>query len=122
MRELDDNARSHAAFWNGSARLRCLPASITGGEATQAMPIIGELRRSQIALSLKSAPLFPLDVDEATALVANQIKQSKLLDGNCDDLRFRRLSGGLRGFSCRRWPMIDPSSSVHRPELPRSHI
>jgi serine/threonine-protein kinase HipA len=78
----DDHARNHAAFWNGS-ELSMTPAydicpqARTGGEASQAMLIMGEQRTSQIALCLKAAPLFLLDVNEATALVANQIKAIK---------------------------------------------
>jgi serine/threonine-protein kinase HipA len=41
------------------------------------MLIMGEQRTSQIALCLKAPPLFLLDVDEATALVANQVKAIK---------------------------------------------
>jgi serine/threonine-protein kinase HipA len=78
----DDHARNHAAFWNGS-ELSLTPAydicpqSRVGGEATQAMLIVGEQRTSQIALCLKAAPLFLLDVNEATALVAKQVKAIK---------------------------------------------
>jgi serine/threonine-protein kinase HipA len=78
----DDHARNHAAFWNGS-ELSLTPAydicpqARTGGEASQAMLIMGEQRASQIALCLKAAPLFLLDVNGATALVANQVKAIK---------------------------------------------
>ena len=78
----DDHARNHAAFWNGSElsltpTYDVCPQARAGGEATQAMLIMGEQRTSQIALCLKAAPLFLVDVDEATALVANQIKAIK---------------------------------------------
>ena len=78
----DDHARNHAAFWNGS-ELSLTPAydicpqSRSGGEATQAMLIMGEQRSSQISLCLKAAPLFLLNADEATGLVGNQIKTIK---------------------------------------------
>ena len=78
----DDHARNHAAFWNGS-ELSLTPAydicpqSRAGGEASQAMLIMGEQRTSQIGLCLKAAPLFLLDVADATALVANQVKAIK---------------------------------------------
>jgi serine/threonine-protein kinase HipA len=78
----DDHARNHAAFWNGT-ELSLTPAydicpqARAGGEASQAMLIVGEQRSSQIAVCLKSAHLFLLDVDEATDLVANQIKAIK---------------------------------------------
>ena len=78
----DDHARNHAAFWNGS-ELSLTPAydicpqARAGGEASQAMLILGERRTSLIALCLEAAPLFLLDVNEATALVANQLKAIK---------------------------------------------
>jgi serine/threonine-protein kinase HipA len=78
----DDHARNHAAFWNGT-ELSLTPAydvcpqSRAGGEATQAMLIMGERRGSQISLCLKAAPLFLLNANEAIALVANQIKAIK---------------------------------------------
>jgi serine/threonine-protein kinase HipA len=78
----DDHARNHAAFWNGS-ELSLTPAydicpqARAGGEASQAMLIMGEQRTSQIALCLNAAPLFLLDVNEATALVASQVKAIK---------------------------------------------
>jgi len=86
----DDHARNHAAFWNGS-ELSLTPAydicpqARSGGEATQAMLIMGEQRTSQISLCLKAAPLFLLGVDEATELVAHQIKTiKKFWTGVCD--------------------------------------
>ena len=78
----DDHARNHAAFWNGT-ELTLTPAydvcpqSRAGGEATQAMLIMGERRGSQISLCLKAAPLFLLNANEAIALVANQIRAIK---------------------------------------------
>jgi serine/threonine-protein kinase HipA len=78
----DDHARNHAAFWNGSdlsltPAYDVCPQGRSGGEATQAMLIMGEQRGSQISLCLKAAPLFLLDVDEATEFVGNQIKTIK---------------------------------------------
>jgi serine/threonine-protein kinase HipA len=78
----DDHARNHAAFWNGSdlsltPAYDICPQARAGGEASQAMLIMGEQRTSQIALCLKAAPLFLLDVNEATALIANQIEATK---------------------------------------------
>jgi serine/threonine-protein kinase HipA len=78
----DDHARNHAAFWNGkelslTPAYDICPQARTGGEATQAMFIIGERRTSQIAVCLQAAPLFLLNVSEATDLVAGQIKAIK---------------------------------------------
>ena len=75
----DDHARNHAAFWNGS-ELSLTPAydicpqSRAGGEASQAMLIMGEKNASQIALCLEAAPLFLLHTDAATHIVSQQIK------------------------------------------------
>jgi serine/threonine-protein kinase HipA len=78
----DDHARNHAAFWNGN-ELSLTPAydvcpqSRSGGEATQAMLILGDERKSQLSLCLKAAPLFLLDVGQATEIAAHQIKAIK---------------------------------------------
>lgn len=78
----DDHARNHSAFWNGkdlslTPAYDVCPQARTGGEATQAMFIAGERRMSQISACLDAAPLFQLNLDEATALVAGQIKVIK---------------------------------------------
>jgi serine/threonine-protein kinase HipA len=78
----DDHARNHAAFWNGT-ELSLTPAydvcpqARSGGEATQAMLIMGEQRFSQISLCLKAASLFLLRVDDAVNLISHQIKTIK---------------------------------------------
>jgi serine/threonine-protein kinase HipA len=78
----DDHARNHAAFWNGK-RLSLTPAydicpqNRTGGEATQAMFIQGQDRRSQIAVCLKAAPLFLLSEIDALDIAVKQIKTIK---------------------------------------------
>lgn len=78
----DDHARNHAAFWTGkdlalTPAYDICPQARSGGEATQAMFITGEQRSSQISVCLQAAPLFLLDVDEATRLIAGQIKAIK---------------------------------------------
>ncbi len=55
----DDHARNHAAFWNGkelslTPAYDICPQGRTGGEATQAMLIMGQERASQIALCFES--------------------------------------------------------------------
>lgn len=78
----DDHARNHAAFWNGK-RLSLTPAydicpqNRTGGEATQAMFIHGQDRRSQISVCLKAAPLFLLSEIDALDIAVKQIKTIK---------------------------------------------
>jgi len=78
----DDHARNHAAFWDGSdlsltPAYDICPQSRTGGEANQAMLIMGEQKASQISLCLKAATLFLLGHGEATNLIADQIKAIK---------------------------------------------
>ena len=78
----DDHARNHAAFWDGSdlsltPAYDICPQSRTGGEANQAMLIMGEQKASQISLCLKAATLFLLGPGEATNLIADQIKAIK---------------------------------------------
>jgi serine/threonine-protein kinase HipA len=78
----DDHARNHAAFWNGkelslTPAYDICPQARTGGEASQAMFITGERRASQITICLQAAPLFLLGLDEATKLIAGQIKAIK---------------------------------------------
>jgi serine/threonine-protein kinase HipA len=74
----DDHARNHAAFWDGShptltPAYDICPQARTGAEANQAMLILGDEKRSQIALCLKAAPSFLLNEVEAKTMVKDQI-------------------------------------------------
>ena len=87
----DDHARNHAAFWDGS-RLALTPAydicpqPRTGREASQAMSIHGQERRSQLSLCLAAAPKFLLSEDRALAIMRQQIAAiSDNWDAVCDD-------------------------------------
>jgi serine/threonine-protein kinase HipA len=78
----DDHARNHAAFWNGkdlslTPAYDICPQSRAGGEATQAMLIVGEQKASQISVCLKAAPAFMLNADAATGIVARIISAIK---------------------------------------------
>lgn len=70
----DDHARNHAAFWDG-AELELTPGydvcpqARSGNEASQAMLIAGEDRRSRIATCLNAASDFLLSRQEAIAIV-----------------------------------------------------
>lgn len=74
----DDHARNHAAFWDGE-RLALTPAydicpqNRTGGEASQAMLILGPQRQSCVALCLDAALHFQLGREDALDIVAAQI-------------------------------------------------
>jgi serine/threonine-protein kinase HipA len=78
----DDHARNHAAFCTGK-RLSLTPAydicpqNRSGGEATQAMFIQGQDRRSQIAVCLNAAPMFLLSEIDALDIAVKQIKTIK---------------------------------------------
>lgn len=75
----DDHARNHCAFWNGS-ELALTPAydicpqARAGGQASQAMLIIGDERESRLEICLKAAHLFLLSDAEALTLVVHQIE------------------------------------------------
>jgi serine/threonine-protein kinase HipA len=78
----DDHARNHAAFWNGSdlsltPAYDICPQSRTGGEANQAMLIMGEQKASRISLCLQASTLFLLNPEQAADLIAGQIKTIK---------------------------------------------
>ncbi len=70
----DDHARNHAALWDGN-NLRLSPAydlcpqPRAGGEATQAMAIIGQKRSSRLATCLDAASMFLLPRAEAIAAI-----------------------------------------------------
>lgn len=74
----DDHARNHAAFWDGvSYRLTpaydICPQSRTGGEATQAMLLYGQERRSQLVHCLAAAERFGLSHIQAREIINQQI-------------------------------------------------
>jgi serine/threonine-protein kinase HipA len=74
----DDHARNHAAFWDGQL-LRLTPAfdvcpqSRTGNEASQAMLIAGEDRRSRITSCVAAAHHFQLTEAEALKISRHQV-------------------------------------------------
>jgi len=74
----DDHARNHAAFWDGRAlsltpAYDICPQSRTGNEASQAMLITGNNRRSTLATCLEAAPHFLLDKQNATEIIQNML-------------------------------------------------
>lgn len=90
----DDHARNHAAFWDGS-QLTLTPAydicpqNRSGGEASQAMRILGNKNLSRIDLCLESAAQYGLTAEQAIAIVQHQVTtiQHKW-DSICDDAQF----------------------------------
>jgi serine/threonine-protein kinase HipA len=97
----DDHARNHAAFWDGS-NLTLTPAydicpqGRAGGEATQAMLILGQDRASQVALCLKAAPSYLLKEAQAVAIVVRQIEIIKQRwPAVCDEARLGQVERNL---------------------------
>lgn len=76
---LDDHARNHAAFWDGS-NLTLTPAydicpqARVGEEASQAMRIHGTINRSQLAVCLDAAAHFHLERAAAAAIIEAQVR------------------------------------------------
>lgn len=74
----DDHARNHAAFWDGTSltltpAYDICPQARAGNEASQAMLITGDDRRSQLATCRKAAGNFKLSESEADGLIAAQV-------------------------------------------------
>ena len=82
----DDHARNHAAFWDGK-QLSLTPAydicpqGRAGGEASQAMSLIGGSNLSKLSICIDAAPLFLLNKQKARALIE---KQTQLITDNWD--------------------------------------
>ncbi len=73
----DDHARNHAAFWDGSSltltpAYDICPQGRSGGEATQAMLIVGDNRYSQLTTCIEAAYHFKLSEDVAMEIIAHQ--------------------------------------------------
>lgn len=75
----DDHARNHAAFWDGET-LRLTPAydicpqDRSGGEASQAMKILGDAASSRLATCLEAAPQFLLSRSQAREIMTAQVE------------------------------------------------
>ncbi len=77
------------------------------------MLIMGDRRTSQISLCLKAAPLFLLGVDEATELIAGQIKAiKKFWMEVCDEAALSEVD---RNFMWRR-QFLNAFAFVDAPE------
>lgn len=74
----DDHARNHAAFWDGQT-LRLTPAfdicpqARGGNEASQAMLITGNDRRSRLTTCMQAARHFLLSDQQARAIIDRQV-------------------------------------------------
>lgn len=101
----DDHARNHAAFWDGE-RLELTPAydicpqARTGREASQAMLIHGDDRRSQLESCRLSASSFLLTDQEARGIINSLVDSIVISWGDaCDEAE---LSAVDRAFLWRR--------------------
>ena len=74
----DDHARNHAAIWDGreltlSPAYDLCPQIRAGGQASQAMRIIGDANASTLKLCLEAASIFGLSTTDAEDMIIAQI-------------------------------------------------
>lgn len=87
----DDHARNHAAFWDGkdlelTPAYDICPQGRSGGEATQAMFIVGNNKSSKITTCIDAANLFQLTRENAISIAQNQIEIIKTeFENICDE-------------------------------------
>jgi serine/threonine-protein kinase HipA len=80
----DDHARNHAAFWDGrelalTPAYDICPLVRVGEEASQAMIVYENDRRSALSTALATAPNFHLRDDDALAIMRQQIETIRSL-------------------------------------------
>lgn len=102
---IDDHARNHAAFWNGT-HLTLTPAydicpqPRTGREANQAMLVNADDKRSLLESCRMSASNFLISDRDARALIEDQIATIiRLWDSVCDEAELSEVD---RNFLWRR--------------------
>jgi serine/threonine-protein kinase HipA len=98
---MGDHAHNHAAFWTGGGlsltpAYDICPQNRTGGEATQAMFIDGQDRRSQVGACLKAAPNILVSDNDAIEIATKQIQTTKQqwLD-ICDEAQLSEVDRGV---------------------------
>ena len=74
----DDHARNHAAFWDGkmlhlTPAYDICPQSRAGNEASQAMLITGNNRRSALVTCMEAAPNFLIDKQTAAGIIQHML-------------------------------------------------
>jgi len=97
----DDHARNHAAFWDGKA-LHLTPAydicpqSRSGNEASQAMLITGNNRRSTLATCIEAAPSFLLDKQTAAGIIQDMLATVRTeWETTCDEASLSEVDRNL---------------------------
>lgn len=114
----DDHARNHGAFWNGkeltlTPAYDVCPQARAGGEATQAMLIIGDERLAKITVCLKAAPAFLISRDEAIVLIKHQISTMKgRWEAVCQEAKLTEVD---RNFMWRR-QFLNPFAFEEAPQ------
>ena len=87
----DDHARNHAAFWDGkmlhlTPAYDICPQSRAGNEASQAMLITGNNRRSTLASCIEAAPNFLLDKQTAAGMIQHMLATVRTeWEATCDE-------------------------------------
>lgn len=97
----DDHARNHAAFWDGkmldlTPAYDICPQSWAGNEASQAMLITGNNRRSTLATCLEAAPNFLLDKQTAAGIIQHMLATvRKEWEATCDEASLSEVDSNL---------------------------
>lgn len=97
----DDHARNHAAFWDGKTltltpAYDICPQSRAGNEASQAMLIIGNNRRSTLATCMEVAPNFLLDKQTAAGIIQDMLATVRTeWEVTCDEASLSKVDRNL---------------------------
>lgn len=97
----DDHARNHAAFWEGKAltltpAYDICPQSRAGNEASQAMLITDNNRRSTLATCMEAAPNFLLDKQTAAGIIQQiQATMRTEWEAICNEARLSEVDRNL---------------------------
>lgn len=97
----DDHARNHAAFWDGKAltltpAYDICPQSRAGNEASQAMLITGNNRRSTLATCMEAAPNFLLDKQTAAGIIQHILATVRTeWEATCDEASLSEVDRNL---------------------------
>lgn len=97
----DDHARNHAAFWDGKAlaltpAYDICPQSRAGNEASQAMLITANNRRSTLATCMEAAPNFLLDMQTAAEMIQHMLATVRTeWEATCDEASLSEVDRNL---------------------------
>lgn len=97
----DDHARNHAAFWDGTAltltpAYDICPQHRTGNEASQAMLITGNTRRSTLATCIEAAPNFLLNKQAAAGIIQDMLATVRTeWEATCDEANLSAVDRNL---------------------------